>query len=161
MLEARETTGISFGETRDADARRRDADTQNIRVSPDTASRRLRRKRRFLSPGGPQSLSVFARAKTASLDREVRRLTERLVGGGSHARAGRGARKAKARVDAAKEETAAAFAREKDLWAEVHKLRESAESARDLIAKIEKKQPSRAVPRRTPQCRKAIRLRPL
>ena len=38
------------------------------------------------------------------------------------------ARKAKARVDAAKEETAAALAREKDLWAEVHKLRERADS---------------------------------
>ena len=135
MLQARETTGISFGETRDADARRRDADTQNIRVSPDTSvSATSPEESVSVSPGGDaESLSVFARAKNASLDREVRRLTERLAAAeAAHARAlDVEARKAKARVDAAKEETAAAFAREKDLWAEVHKLRESVESARD------------------------------
>ena len=56
----------------------------------------------------------------------MRRLTARLEAAETaHARAlDVEARKAKARVDAAKEETAAAFAREKELWAEVHKLRE-------------------------------------
>ena len=81
---------------------------------------------------GAANAALFLQAKTHSLDREVSRLTAQLTAAEvAHARAlDVEARKAKARVDAAKEETAAAFAREKDLWAEVHKLRErSAETA--------------------------------
>ena len=159
-----ETTGISFGETRDADARRRDADTQNIRVSPDTSvSATSPEESVSVSPGGDaESLSVFARAKNASLDREVRRLTERLA-------AARGAR-TRARWTWRRGRRRRAWTPPRRKPRRRLRARRTcgrrctscgrASRALATTRKGAKKQPPRAVSRRTPQCRKAIRLRP-
>ena len=77
------------------------------------------------SAGGASS--VFLHTKVSSLEREVAKL---LVTRTSTERAHQQQielenKKNQARVDAAKGETAASFAREKDLWAEVHRLREA------------------------------------
>jgi len=77
------------------------------------------------SAGGASS--VFLHAKVSSLEREVAKL---LATRTSTERAHQQQielenKKNQARVDAAKGETAASFAREKDLWAEVHRLREA------------------------------------
>ena len=163
MLQARETTGISFGETRDADARRRDADTQNIRVSPDTSvSATSPEESVSVSPGGDaESLSVFARAKNASLDREVRRLTERLAAAEARTRARwtwRRGRRRRAWTPPRRKPRRRLRARRTC----GRRCTSCGRASRALATtrKGAKKQPSRAVSRRTPQCRKAIRLRP-
>lgn len=75
--------------------------------------------------------SVFLQAKVSSLERELGKLTAQMTSvEKTHqqkldSETSRMNTLANARVEAAKEETAASFKREKDLWAEVHKLREA------------------------------------